>query len=99
MHAYMYAHVPQAYWKVRWEDATAVTPEESVDASERTADAPAFRTMVVYKDSQSNVALDPVEWTGTWRDARPINEEGAQPENVRRDGAATARTRFSSEHR
>ena len=22
--------------------------------------------MVVYKDSQSLVALDPVEWTGTW---------------------------------
>ena len=37
--------------------------------------------MVCYKDSQSAVNLDPVEWTGTWRDARPINREGALPEN------------------
>jgi hypothetical protein len=91
----MHAHAPQAYWKVRWEDAAAVAPEESVGASEPSADATAFRTMVVYKDSQSNVALDPVEWTGTWRDARPINKEGAQPENVR-DAVATAHARFFS---
>jgi hypothetical protein len=37
--------------------------------------------MVVYKDSQSVTQLDPVEWTGTWRDAREVNTEGARPEN------------------
>lgn len=43
-----------------------------------------YRTMVVYKESQSLVKIDPVEteWTGTFRDSRPINPLGAQPENA-----------------
>jgi hypothetical protein len=43
-----------------------------------------MRTMVCYKDSQADVKLDPVpgEWTGTFRDSRPINPLGAAPENA-----------------
>ena len=39
--------------------------------------------MVVYKESQEKVKKDPLleEWTGTWRDGRPINPLGAKPEN------------------
>jgi hypothetical protein len=42
-----------------------------------------YRTLVVYKETQSTTKLDPEKdmWTGTWRDARPINPEGPQPEN------------------
>jgi len=42
-----------------------------------------FRTMVVYKESQSTQKIDPnsTTWTGTFRDARAINPEGAWPEN------------------
>ena len=41
------------------------------------------RTMVVYKESQSTRKIDPntTTWTGTFRDARDINPEGAWPEN------------------
>ena len=44
----------------------------------------AGRTLVCYKDSQEDAKHDPAagEWTGTWRDARPINPLGAQPENA-----------------
>ena len=44
----------------------------------------AGRTLVCYKDSQEDTKHDPAagEWTGTWRDARPINPLGAQPENA-----------------
>ena len=39
--------------------------------------------MVVYKESQEKVKKDPdlSEWTGTWRDGRPINPLGSMPEN------------------
>ena len=42
-----------------------------------------YRHMVVYKESQEKVKIDPMldEWTGTWRDGRPINPVGSQPEN------------------
>eukprot|EP00039_Didymoeca_costata_P012108 m.173198 g.173198 ORF g.173198 m.173198 type:complete len:886 (+) comp15384_c0_seq12:174-2831(+) len=60
----------EVYWKIRWENGKSPNTEND-----------AFRTMVVYKDTQSMVNLDPEEWTGTWRDARPINREGARPEN------------------
>ena len=74
----------EAYWKVRWESSTVVDDADAAAAADADADADAsaWRTMVVYKDSQSLVALDPVEWTGTWRDGRAINPEGAQPENA-----------------
>merc|ERR1719320_1060755 len=40
--------------------------------------------MVVYKESQELAKKDPKldEWTGTFRDGRPINPLGAQPENA-----------------
>jgi hypothetical protein len=43
-----------------------------------------YRTMVVYKESQSLTKIDPKldEWTGTFRDARRINPLGPQPENA-----------------
>jgi hypothetical protein len=59
----------------RYETSAA---EDSDDAADP---AGAHRTMVVYKDSQSGTALDPVEWTGTWRDDRSVNPEGGRPEN------------------
>jgi len=42
------------------------------------------RTMVVYKESQEVAKKDPMlsEWTGTWRDGRPINPLGGRPENA-----------------
>eukprot|EP00948_MAST-09A_sp_MAST-9A-sp1_P000123 g123.t1 len=59
----------EMYWKIRWEPSPV--------------DHEGYRTMVVYKDSQSLEKLDPVEWTGTWRDARAIRTESekAEPEN------------------
>ena len=41
------------------------------------------RVLVCYKESQEVVKIDPREdmWTGTFRDPRPINPEGAAPEN------------------
>jgi len=42
------------------------------------------RTMVCYKETQSQTKLDPKPgaWTGTFRDARPINPRGPLPENA-----------------
>ena len=53
---------------------------EAADASEE--EPP--RTLVCYKEAQSVAKLDPLpdEWTGTFRDARPINPRGAMPENA-----------------
>ncbi|MCC6420721.1 MAG: hypothetical protein IT429_20980, partial [Gemmataceae bacterium] len=61
----------EVFWKVRF--------EPSIDGSE-TAD----RTIVCYKETHSNMKIDPKrdEWTGTWRDSRWFNPEGAQPENA-----------------
>jgi hypothetical protein len=59
------------FWKIRWEPST--------DPS-RTP----YRTLVTYKETHSNAKIDPVKdvWTGTWRDSRPFNPEGAKPENA-----------------
>ena len=59
----------EVYWKVRW--------EASIDGSGRP-----YRTLVTYKDSQDHRRLDPVEWTGQFRDHRSINAEGPWPENA-----------------
>lgn len=41
------------------------------------------RDMVCYKETQSDVKLDKEgEWTGTFRDARPMNPKGPRPENA-----------------
>ena len=38
----------------------------------------------LYKETHANAKIDPQAnvWTGTWRDPRPINPEGAEPENA-----------------
>jgi hypothetical protein len=61
----------EVFWKIRWEPATDTT-------------AAPYRTMVTYKETHANAKIDPKadEWTGTWRDSRPFNPEGAQPENA-----------------
>jgi hypothetical protein len=42
------------------------------------------RTLVSYKETHANAKIDPQAnvWTGTWRDPRPINPEGPEPENA-----------------
>ena len=61
----------EVFWKTRF--------EPSIDESE----AP-YRTMVTYKETHANAKIDPLPdvWTGTWRDSRPFNPEGPQPENA-----------------
>jgi len=58
----------EVFWKIRWEDS-------------KVGPTTAYRTMVVYKDTSEDVKLDPIGWTGTWRDSRAINPDGPQPEN------------------
>ncbi len=59
----------EIFWKTRWED--------SIDGS-----ATDHRTLVSYKETHANDKIDPTSaWTGTWRDPRPINPEGPNPEN------------------
>jgi hypothetical protein len=59
------------FWKTRFEPSTdgAATPH---------------RTLVCYKETYGPGRLDPHRdaWTGTWRDSRPMNPEGARPENA-----------------
>ncbi|MCZ6870192.1 MAG: Ig-like domain-containing protein [Gammaproteobacteria bacterium] len=61
----------EVFWKTRW--------EESIDGS-----GTPHRTLVTYKETHDDAKIDPVAdvWTGTWRDSRPFNPEGAQPENA-----------------
>jgi hypothetical protein len=41
------------------------------------------RTLVSYKETHATTSIDPTStWTGTWRDPRPFNPEGAEPENA-----------------
>ena len=61
----------EVFWKTRW--------EPSIDGEEEP-----HRTLVTYKETHDNAKIDPVAdvWTGTWRDPRPFNPEGPQPENA-----------------
>ena len=61
----------EVFWKTRWE---ASIDEEEVS----------HRTLVTYKETHDDAKIDPVPdvWTGTWRDSRAFNPEGAQPENA-----------------
>ena len=61
----------EVYWKTRF--------EPSIDGTEEP-----YRTLVTYKETHDNAKIDPVAdvWTGTWRDSRAFNPEGAQPENA-----------------
>jgi len=54
------------------------------DAADAAEEEEPPRTLVCYKEAQSVAKLDPLpdEWTGTFRDARPINPRGAMPENA-----------------
>ena len=58
------------------------TPYER--AQEAAEEGELGRTLVCYKETQSVDKLDPEPgaWTGTFRDARPINPRGAMPENA-----------------
>ena len=49
----------EMYWRTRWEADASGVPH---------------RTLVCYKETQHVQKLDPVpgEWTGTWRDGRPL---------------------------
>ncbi|GAB5368460.1 hypothetical protein AAMO2058_001321100 [Amorphochlora amoebiformis] len=66
----MFWSANEFYWSIRWENSIF--------------DNTSYRTMVCYKESQSNVKIDPLpgSWTGTFRDARSINPRGAMPENA-----------------
>ena len=61
----------EVFWKTRF--------EPSIDGSEEP-----YRTLVTYKETHANAKIDPAPdvWTGTWRDSRPFNPEGPQPENA-----------------
>ena len=61
----------EVFWKTRF--------ESSIDGNEES-----YRTLVTYKETHANAKIDPVPdvWTGTWRDSRPFNPEGPQPENA-----------------
>ena len=61
----------EVFWKIRY--------EPSIDGSKTP-----YRTVVCYKETHSDMKIDPKrdEWTGTWRDSRWFNPEGAQPENA-----------------
>ena len=61
----------EVFWKTRF--------EPSIDGSEEP-----YRTLVTYKETHANAKIDPMPdvWTGTWRDSRPFNPEGPQPENA-----------------
>lgn len=60
----------EVYWKVRWETSPV--------------DGQTMRTMVIYKESQEIVKIDPSRevWTGTFRDSKEFNPEGSYPENA-----------------
>lgn len=58
-------------WKSRW--------LPSIDGANKS-----HRTLVSYRETVSDGKLDPMKnlWTGTWRDSRTFNPEGAKPENA-----------------
>ena len=59
----------EVFWKTRWEN--------SIDGADTS-----HRTLVSYKETHAGAKIDPApEWTGTWRDNRPFNPEGPNPEN------------------
>ena len=58
-------------WKARY--LSSLMPEERP-----------FRTLVSFRETVAHGKLDPQKalWTGTWRDPREFNPEGADPENA-----------------
>ena len=61
----------EVFWKTRWETSNDGTNTP-------------YRTLVCYKETHADAKIDPLTsvWTGTWRDPRPINPEGPNPENA-----------------
>ncbi|MCA9915579.1 MAG: hypothetical protein KC496_19630, partial [Anaerolineae bacterium] len=60
----------EIFWKTRW--------ESSIDGT-----TTPYRTLVSYKETTAGTDIDPTNiWTGTWRDPRSFNPEGANPENA-----------------
>ncbi|MDA0166930.1 DUF4082 domain-containing protein [Solirubrobacter ginsenosidimutans] len=57
----------EGFWKTRWEPSMSGT---------------ANRTLVSYKDTHFPAQVDPVEWTGTWRDPRFTTAAQNTPENA-----------------
>ena len=64
------------FWKTRWEN--------SIDGTNTP-----YRTLVCYKETHDNAAIDPLDasptwtWTGTWRDPRfSPPADGGRPENA-----------------
>ncbi len=59
----------EVFWKTRY--------EASLDGST------AYRTLVSYKDTHFDARVDPVAWTGLWRDGRFVPApDGGRPENA-----------------
>jgi cysteine-rich repeat protein len=66
----LFASGNEVFWKGR------LAP--GIDAA-----AAPHRTLVVYKETHAGAKIDPAPvWTGTWRDPRPFNPEGADPEHA-----------------
>ena len=66
----------EVFWKTRWENSIAGTSTP-------------YRTLVCYKETHQNAAIDPLDtaptwtWTGTWRDPRfSPPADGRRPENA-----------------
>ncbi|HEY4096235.1 MAG TPA: N,N-dimethylformamidase beta subunit family domain-containing protein, partial [Baekduia sp.] len=60
----------EVFWRTRW------------SASSAGGTSTPYRTLTAYKDTHFDAAMDPVEWTGTWRDPRfAASPQGGRPEN------------------
>jgi hypothetical protein len=79
------------YWSAAQRDHVEAARDAGVDLAFfsgneifwKTRWADNHRTLVSYKESHDDAKIDPSgEWTGTWRDPRPFNPEGADPENA-----------------
>ena len=60
----------EGFWRTRWENSAQGTGTQD-------------RTLVAYKDTHFDGRVDPVTWTGTWRDSRfTTPSENVTPENA-----------------
>ena len=58
--------------------------EDALGKQHRRRPSSPYRTLVCYKETHANAKIDPQpgRGPGTWRDPRPFNPEGAEPENA-----------------
>ncbi len=62
----------EMYWRTRFENSTVSSTTTTTD-----------RTLTSYKDTHYDAKVDPVQWTGTWRDPRfTTAADGITPENA-----------------